>query len=266
MITTGKDVSDYPRFADSIPDVAETAGPYALRFARSAEDLDRVLKLRFEVFNLELREGLDSSYRTCRDLDPFDTHCHHLLVEDRDSGEVIGTYRMQTSDMARAGDGFYSSGEFDLTPLADEFLPHAVELGRACVALPHRNRRVLYLLWRGLAAYVLGNGKRYFFGCCSLTSQDPNVGKQVMDHLLTSGAVDERWRVLPQPGQECYADDFVAPPADGVDIPPLMRMYLQYGARIAGPPAIDREFKTIDYLAVFDMNAITPRIRRMFVD
>ncbi len=45
-----------------------------------------------------------------------------------------------------------------------------------------------------------------------------------------------------------------------------MRTYLQYGARIAGPPAVDRLFKTIDFLTVFDIDDINDRIRRMFLE
>ena len=58
----------------------------------------------------------------------------------------------------------------------ERVLDASVEIGRACVAKPYRNRRVLYLLWRGIAEYVLAHGKRYVFGCSSLTSQDPSVG------------------------------------------------------------------------------------------
>ncbi len=266
-ISVDRAVSDYPRFADGIPRVSDSAGQYVLRFAENARDLDDVLKLRFEVFNLEMCEGLDSSYSTCRDVDDFDAQCHHMIVEDRNAGAVVGTYRLQTLAMARSGRGFYSADEFDLSALEQGFLPDAVELGRACVALAHRNSRVLYLLWRGLAAYVVGNRKRYFFGCCSLTSQNPVEGRQVMDHLTSRGLVDERWHANPQPGYECYAPDFVAEaPQRRIKLPRLMRMYLDYGARIAGPPAIDTQFKTIDYLALFDMHSITPRIRRMFID
>ena len=35
-------------------------------------------------------------------------------------------------------------------------------------------------------------------------------------------------------------------------IPKLLRAYLSLGARICGAPAIDREFGTIDFLAVLD--------------
>lgn len=257
----------YPRFAEALPDVKERAGKYELRFATSTQDLDRVAKLRFEVFNVELSEGLDESWRTCRDLDDFDPHCHHMMVINTVTNEVVGTYRMQTAEMAAAGAGFYSDGEFELTSLGADFLSASVELGRACVALSHRNRRVLYLLWRGLARYMQHNDQRYFFGCCSLTSQDPQDGWAVMKQLENGNLLHPTLRATPRPALACFGGDFVPPAVPReLRMPRLMRTYLDNGARIAGEPVIDREFKTIDFLAVFDMEKITPRVRRLFVD
>ena len=251
------------RRAAAAPDLELSNGQYLLRFAANAADLDQVLRLRFAVFNLELREGLDESYRTCRDRDDFDGPCHHLMVIERHSGDVIGTYRMQTAAMAGAGQGFYSNEEFNLDPLRASFLPHAIELGRACIATGHRNSRVLYLLWRGLAAYMVAHDSRYFFGCCSLTSQDPGEGQALYAYLQHHNLLSARWRVQPRRG---YACDPV--PVTGaqrrLQPPRLMKTYLDYGARIAGGPAIDRRFRTIDYLAVFDLHDIGPRVRRMF--
>ncbi|MEM6639053.1 MAG: GNAT family N-acyltransferase [Pseudomonadota bacterium] len=264
---TADPVLAYPTFPSSIPDVMDTAGAYALRFARTADDLDRVTKLRFEVFNLELSEGLAQSWRTCRDHDEFDAQCHHMMVVHTETEEVVGTYRLQTAEMARAGRGFYSDAEFDLATLGDEFLSQAVELGRACVALSHRNSRVLFLLWRGLAKYVFHNGHRYFFGCCSLTSQDPDEAWHVRQKLIRREQMHPTLSAAPRPEVACFGPDYT-PPAETEDafIPRLMRTYLDYGARIAGDPVIDRDFKTIDFLAVFDMESITPRVRRLFVD
>jgi len=259
--------ADYPRFKDRIVSVSDRAGTYALRFASNETDLDRIAKLRFEVFNIELSEGLSGSWETCRDRDAFDAHCHHLMVVDQGSGEVVGTYRMQTHHMAHAGAGFYSDGEFVLATLGDDFLGQSVELGRACIARAHRNSRVLYLLWRGLAAYMLHNHQRYFFGCCSLTSQDPADGWHVTQHLRDKGLLHETLRVEPRAELACFDASFNPGPSQTrVRLPRLMRTYLDYGARIAGAPAIDRQFKTIDFLAVFDMQTIAPRVRRLFVD
>ena len=37
-------------------------GRYELRFARTPEELDAILELRFRVFNLEMGEGLEESF------------------------------------------------------------------------------------------------------------------------------------------------------------------------------------------------------------
>src|SRR4051812_13330428 len=85
---------------------------YVARLARDAEDVRRAQRLRFEVFNLELNEGLAESHFTGLDLDRFDAVCDHLIVEDLAKGEVVGTYRLQTGEVAAANIGYYCEREF----------------------------------------------------------------------------------------------------------------------------------------------------------
>lgn len=262
----------YPPFAELLPAGVMEHGRYRVRFARRADELDAVLRLRYRVFNLELGEGLTASEATGRDEDAFDAACHHLLVEDAPSGTVIGTYRMQTAAMAAAGRGFYSAGEFALSVLPPEVVARAMEVGRACIAREHRNRQVLFLLWKGLARYLAATGARYLFGCCSLTSQDPAEGLRVMAHFAGRGLLHPGLRVEPLPGLEC-ADGGEAATAGGaagdgdpaaIELPSLFRTYLRYGALVCGPPAIDREFKTIDFLVLLDSEALDRRSRALF--
>jgi putative hemolysin len=44
----------------------------------------------------------------------------------------------------------------------------------------------------------------------------------------------------------------------------LFRAYLDISARLCGPPAIDREFGTIDFLTLLDLQVIPPRLRTRF--
>jgi len=248
----------------TIPKWEVQKGRYLARFVRTHDELDSVLKLRFEVFNLELGEGLVSSFRTSRDLDEFDEACHHLIVLDTEQNQVVGTYRMQTSGMASAANGFYTANEFDLSRLPPVVLDNAVELGRACVAQAHRNAGALFLLWKGLAAYLTLNRKRYLFGCCSLTSQDANEGRRVWRALKQQGHLHPNLCAPPQPGYECAADDQEVDQATEVKIPRLFRTYLRYGAKVCSPPAIDRQFKTIDFLALFDVAGMDAETARFF--
>ena len=54
-------------------------------------------------------------------------------------------------------------------------------------------------------------------------------------------------------------------PADA-GVPKLLRTYLAIGARICGPPAIDLEFKTIDFLTLLDLERLHPRMRMRFLE
>lgn len=255
-------LSGYPVFPGSVPTTVAAAGRYVLRFARTPEDLDRIQKLRFQVFNMELGEGLDESFLTGRDRDELDGVFHHLIIESAVTGDVVGTYRMQTSEMAEAFGGYYSSGEFDLSGLPGEVLADSVEIGRACVAAEHRNGRVLHLLWRGLAEYLTWNGKRYLFGCCSLPGQDQSLGTTTYQYIRDAGYLSPVLAVSPLPDTECVGSTEACDVAQL--IPPLFRSYLELGARVLGPPAIDRLFKTIDFFVVLDVEELDPRTHRTF--
>jgi len=45
----------------------------------------------------------------------------------------------------------------------------------------------------------------------------------------------------------------------------LLKTYLALGARIAAPPAWDREFRTIDFLTLLDLEALAPAARERFL-
>jgi putative hemolysin len=271
---------DLPRIFQTLPadvslqdlpavlDVEIREGRYLARFARSQQEIEAALQLRFEVFNLELGEGLASSYVTGQDQDEFDDSCHHLIVLDTHEERVVGTYRLQTGEIASTAAGFYSRREFDLSLLPKGVLENSVELGRACIAKDHRNTHVLFLLWKGIAAYVAHNQKRYLFGCCSLTSQDPCEGSRVFDYLKANGHLHEQFCVSPKAGLECVCSAGARQSKtlrraescrSEVVLPKLFKIYLRFGAKVCGPPAIDGEFKTIDFLVIFDVDGMDQR-------
>jgi len=244
----------------SLADIEVRQGPYQARFVSGKTDLLAALRLRFEVFNLELNEGLKSAFRTGHDVDEFDEVCDHLIVEHAATGRIVGTYRLQTGTTARNGAGFYSQREFDFAPY-ERLRTELIELGRACIHREHRSTDVLYLLWRGIAQYALLHDSRFLIGCSSLTSQDPAHGTAVYQALFECTA-DIEFHTTPQPQ---FAMPLVAPNGASNKVPKLLRTYLAIGAKICGPPAIDREFKTIDFLTLLDLQGLHPRIRARFL-
>jgi putative hemolysin len=223
---------------------------YTVRLATSPEDVRAAQTLRFLVFNLELEEGLEESYLTLRDEDLYDVACDHLLVEC--NGEVVGTYRMQTGDRAAQHSGFYSAQEFDLTPF-EPIRAQVLELGRACVHSEHRNLRVLSMLWRGIANYARDHGCRYLLGCSSLTSQDAEEGIALYEMLSRKHLAPTMFCTLPLPQWVCPPPLVEREPAPVPRAPKLLTAYLSLGAKICAPPALDREFKTIDFLTLLDL-------------
>ncbi len=246
---------------DSLRLVVSTPAHYTTRLARNLTEIRAAQALRFEVFNLELHEGLDQSYATGLDEDPFDAVCDHLIVEYLPSDQVVGTYRLQTGATAAARLGYYSAQEFEFGVFAP-FRAEVIELGRACVHRQHRNRVVLGLLWKGIADYARQHGGRYLLGCSSLTSQDPAVGASAYADLCRHYLAPPELRTRPVSAFDCPLDQLAAEPPR---IPKLLRAYLALGAKICGPPALDRQFKTIDFLTLLDLASLPAAVRQRFL-
>jgi putative hemolysin len=228
--------------------------------AQTLEDVIECQRLRYLVFNCELGEGLDSSARTGLDRDRFDFICDHLMVRDSATGKLAGTYRMQSGYRARGNLGYYGEEFFDFGPF-EEIRGEVLELGRACVHREYRNTHVLHMLWKRIARYALSCRARYLIGCSSLSSQNEDEGMALYGILKGKYLVAPLLRTNPVESRKCKSSG--APEA--LPGPPrLFRAYLDISARICGPPAIDREFKTIDFLTLVDLQALPDRVRTRF--
>jgi putative hemolysin len=272
--------------------VPADVGRYRLRLAETLEDREAACRLRFKVFNIELGEGLESSYETGLDMDRFDAICEHLLVEDKTSRRVVGTYRMQSGTTAARNLGYYSEQEFNLRRY-EPLRPEILELGRASIDREHRTPEVLMLLWRGIAQYATDMGLRTLLGCSSLNSNDPAEGWQ-MYRQLESFRVPAEFETKPTAAYACPPgsydlaqqgmdaqpspcqtdrsadrsgpeDSSPVPAQIAVKVPKLLKTYLAIGARIAAPPAWDREFRTIDFLTLLDLNLLSSAARHRFL-
>jgi putative hemolysin len=242
-------------------DIRLEAGAYVARLALTEQERAATYRLRFLVFNLEMNEGLESAYVDGYDKDHFDDVCDHLVVEERATGEIVGTYRLQMGDVAGEYFGYYSEQEFCFAPY-EGMRSQVVELGRACIHRTHRSPEVLHLLWRGIARYALVNGGRYMMGCCSLTSQDPAMGHAVYSSLKNC-MVEQNLRTVATPAFVLPLPEVEMPEERA---PKLLRAYLTIGAKICSEPAIDREFKTIDFLTLLDLHTLHPRVAARFLE
>jgi len=267
------------------PRIHAEVGRYRLRLAESLEDREAACRLRFKVFNIELGEGLDSSYETGLDTDQFDLFCEHLLVEDKQqespARRIVGTYRMQSGLTAAKNLGYYSEQEFNFAPY-EPLRPGILELGRASIDREHRTPEVLTLLWRGIAQYANDMGLRYLIGCSSLTSRNPEEGWQLY-RQLEHYRVSPEFETVPTAAYACPTEPAGsdAQPSlsngdaetrsleegckEGIKVPKLLKTYLAIGARIAAAPAWDRAFGTIDFLTLLDLKLLSSAARNRFL-
>jgi putative hemolysin len=239
-----------------------------VKLADSLKEVQQALRLRYEVFNMELHEGLSVSNDVGFDSDVFDTFCDHLIVIEKSSHAVVGTYRLLRSGKAEKHIGFYSEGEFDLKAIK-LLKGNSLELGRSCVAKEHRSSTVINLLWSGISRYMELFDIARLFGCASLHTRDLEEISLVCEYLRKNFFSPEDCRIAPLPqctlqlptiDPETYAATKVF-----LHLPPLLKGYLRLGALVCGEPAYDKDFGTVDFFIVVEKSRITDRYRNHYL-
>jgi len=240
-----------------------------VRLAENQLEIEQALSLRYNVFNVEMGEGLPQSAATQKDRDEYDYYCDHLIVIDKSQeNSVVGTYRILRREVAKANIGFYSENEFNLSKLY-ELEDELAEVGRSCVHPEYRNGSVISLLWAGLGEYMQEYNLRYLMGCGSIHSTDPKVGSEAYAFVRENNALaDDRFDIRPLPTHELKGFDpnykIINLKEVSKNIPPLIKGYLRLGAKICGTPALDSVFGTIDVFVMFDFMNITERYLKKY--
>jgi putative hemolysin len=120
------------------------------------------------------------------------------------------------------------------------------------------------MLWKGIASYAALCNARYMIGCSSITSQDENEGAALFEKLREKYLAPPGLRTQPTESHRCGDSESKLHAAAIPEPPRLFRAYLDISARLCGPPAIDREFGTIDFLTLLDLQVIPQRLRTRF--
>ncbi|MBX7258336.1 MAG: GNAT family N-acetyltransferase [Candidatus Hydrogenedentes bacterium] len=226
--------------------------PYTVGFAVSDRCVEAALRLRYEVFNLELGEGFATAAVTGLDRDEYDEQMTHIVLLEGDTSRVVGTYRIQTMTRAQQARGIYAAQFFDLTDFAP-YMPKTVELGRACLAHDHRTLAAIITLWMGVGGFANLFDHNYLFGCCSLTSQDPDDGWRALKTIRAQNHLHATLRLPAKAHCRCGDPSRENDPGiEAIRLPKLFRTYLRLGCEVISEPVIDREFGTVDFLILMN--------------
>lgn len=225
------------------------------------------------------------------DLDRFDEHYLHLLVWNRVTAEIVGSYRMGPTDeiLPRLGvKGLYTSTLFDFRKKLIKQVTPALELGRSFVHPDYqRSFQPLQLLWKGIATYAQQNPRyRHLFGPVSISANYTSMSKKLLmtflqlHRFLPSLASQIRPKNPPSRRRvrdwDAAAFSTVASDleevgqlvreieADGKPMPVLLRQYLKLNAQFLGFN-VDPEFgNVLDGLMLIDIPQMPQTLGRRY--
>ncbi|QYK40316.1 MAG: GNAT family N-acetyltransferase [Paracoccaceae bacterium] len=244
-----------------------------LRLARDERDLRAAQRLRYAVFVQELGgDGPLVDHAARLEIDEFDTVFDHLILVDtrRDAAaldDVVGVYRLLTSERAAGFGRFYSDSEYDLSPLVATGR-RLVELGRSCVHVDYRGGSAMFHLWNGLADYVLSRGIEVLFGVASFHGRDPAPLAQPLSWLYHHHLAPAPIRVRARPEHRQEMD--LLPPealdrkAAMLATPALIKAYLRLGGYVGDGAWIDHAFNTTDVCLIMDTTRMSDRHRDFY--
>jgi putative hemolysin len=241
---------------------------FIIKTAQSSEELRKALELRYEVFYQELQNRKN---RQELDVDKFDLICDHLIIQEKETGNYIGTYRVNSSVFS---DSFYSANEFEIENIRK--LPgNKLELGRACIDKEHRNGITISLLWAGISEYMKASNTRYLFGCSSVMTTDLFQIASAYQFLKENNFSSEEVRVKPTKKYRIKNLDSYADFLRNVEasynpknarklIPSLLKSYIKTGAVVCGEPALDQDFQCIDFFTLLDVRNMKESVMKKF--
>ncbi len=233
---------------------------FEVRLARDDAELRAAQRLRYQVFVEEMGAKASTEDHAARlERDRFDPYFDHLLLLFE--GRVVGAYRLMRTDMAAAGIGFYSAGEFDLSRLENR---RALELGRSCIARDFRGGAGMHLLWDGLGDYVTRHNIGLLFGVASFPGVDIAPLKEALTFLHHKYLAPDDLRVRSKSylSLDQMAWEMVDQRAALTQIPPLIRAYLRLGGFVGDGAFVDHGFNTVDVCLIMD----TARMVRRYKD
>lgn len=242
----------------------------SVRLAESQQDIEAAQALRYQVFYEEYGAVANAEMvANKRDFDEYDAYADHLVVVDSSGprDKIVGTYRMLQRSGADQVGQFYSSGEYDLSPLF-KCGSSLLELGRSCVLPDYRTRPVLQLLWQGIADYISEHDIELMFGCASLHSTDIKSISKPLSYLHHYHLAPENIRPRALKGR--YINMNIIPQEDinarrvFAELPPLIKGYLRAGSCIGDGAVIDEQFNTTDVFVVVQTHLLTDRYRRHY--
>lgn len=232
---------------------------YRARTANCAADIAAVLRLRSQVFRADAQS---EGHLACQDADRFDDLCHHVLIEDSRTGDLVGGFRLLTFTSGAEINKSYSAQFYNLEKLAVFPRPMA-ELGRFCLRPGAVDPDIMRAAWASIAGMVEAQGIEMIFGCTSFWGKDPLHYSAAFAHLRENHLGPQCWRPEVK-SPTSFRFDASGPqsrqdkPEAMTMLPPLLRGYLGMGGWVSDHAVVDPDLQTIHVFTALEIDAIPP--------
>mgnify|MGYP001427777764 CR=1 FL=1 len=203
------------------------------------------------------------------DSDEFDQLCDHLVVVDRSISEnfVVGTYRLLLKPKYIKTQKFYSQSEFDISNLLHNQKSTLLEAGRSCVHKDYRDGRIIKLLWRGLATYIINNQVDLIFGCASFPSCNFKLFENQLSYLFHYHRPPFLFDTSPidnlRANFNIIKKALLNSEEEFRKLPPLIKAYIRVGAWVGTGAIVDSKFNTTDVLIILNSKKILKRYAQL---
>lgn len=243
---------------------------FELKIAQSDTEIEQALRLRYEVFKLELGKAQGERDPSGLEKDVYDTFCDHLIVIDKTKNKVIGNYRLLLGSKIDRKIGFYSERFFDIRNIKKLGQTNEIlELGRSCIHRDYRSRPVINLLWSGIAKYIKDYKVRYLFGSVRLLTHEVHKVSQTFQFIKERFYAPPELRVFPKPENKFPGLKKNVQIENRRQIfrslPPLVKGYLRVGVLICGEPALDFNLDAVLIFVLLDTERIPHSYKEHFL-
>ena len=245
---------------------------FIIKLVQTKSELKKAQALRYSVFYKEKKAKPTLPKKLIRlDYDKIDKFADHLIVIDKNrKNKIVGTYRLIRGDVAELYGGYYSSTEFNLINIVNNYQnKHILELGRSCVHQNYRNGTIMNLLWKAIAEYVKLYDIKVLIGCASFSGTDPIQYSEELSYLRDNFSLPANLSV------ESYDNNIYPayklnnnsnPLRTFAKLPPLIKGYLRVGGKVSDNFFVDYRFNTIDLFVVVSTDDIDTRYKKKYLN
>ena len=239
---------------------------FIVKIASTKEEIKEAIFLRCFVFQQEFNASLHEN----TEYNSYDRKSDIIIIIEKKTAKIVATCRLITGKNSKK---FYSSTEFKI----DSFIQYdhlkKTELSRFCIHPLYRKGDTLLTLWRAIYKYVKKYQSSYLFGMSSIPQTDVSkifgliyyIQKKNLEHKLLN-------RIYPKRDYACseyllsklnYFNFNVF--NEDVKLPPLLQLYLKFGASVSSIPAKDPIFHCYDFFTVLPTHSLHRHLSKKWV-